>query len=85
MFNALLASIGTFITGVFGLIGDVFTGVVAIFYTPGAEGAAGQLTFLGDVIAWTAGVGLVGSAIYIIYRLIRSATSRLSSGVRAIG
>lgn len=85
MFSALLASIGSFITGVFDLIGDVFTGVVAIFYTPGTGDAAGQLTFLGEVIAWTAGVGLVGAAIYIIYRLIRSATSRLSSGVRAIG
>lgn len=85
MFNAIITAIGTFLTGIFDLIGNAFSGVVGIFYTPGAEGAAGQLTLLGEAIAWTAGVGLVGAAIYIIYRLIRNATSRISSGVRAIG
>ena len=84
MFQALLSAITGFIGGVFDLIGSVFTGVVAIFYTPGVGDAAGELTFLGEVIAWGVGVGLVAAAIYVIYRLIRSVTNRLTSGVRAI-
>lgn len=85
MFEELLSAIGGFITGIFGLLGDVFSGVVQIFYTTGTDGAAGELTFLGEVIAWTAGAALVAAAVYIIYRLIRSAVGRLSGGVRAIG
>lgn len=85
MFQALLTAITSFIGGIFDLVGSVFTGVVAIFYTTGADGAAGELTFLGEVIAWGVGVGLVAAAIYVIYRLIRSVTTRLTSGVRAIG
>lgn len=85
MFEQLLSAIGGFITGIFGLLGDVFSGVVQIFYTPGTGDNPGELTFLGEVIAWTASAALVAAAVYVIYRLIKAAVGRLGGGVRAIG
>lgn len=84
MFEQLLSGIRSFVQEIFGLLGDVFSGVVQIFYTPGSGDTAGQLTFLGEVIAWTAGAALVAAAIYVIYRLIRRAVGALSGGVRAV-
>lgn len=84
MFEQLLDAISGFITGIFGLLGDVFSGVVQIFYTPGTGDTPGELTFLGEVIAWTAGAALVAAAIYVIYRMIKNAVGRLSGGVRAV-
>lgn len=83
--NSILSAISDVLTQIWTLLGDVFSGVVQIFYTPGVGEAAGELTFLGEVIAFVGGASLAAVAIYVIYRLIRSAISRVSSGVRAIG
>lgn len=83
--NSILSAISDVLTQMWTLLGDVFSGVVQIFYTPGTGEAAGELTFLGEVIAFVGGASLAAVAIYVIYRLIRSAISRVSSGVRAIG
>lgn len=83
--NSILSAIGNTLDSLWELLGQTFTGVVGIFYTPGVGEAAGELTFLGEVIAFTGAASLAAVAIYIIYRLIRNAISRVSSGVRAIG
>lgn len=83
--NSILSSIGSTLDNLWELLGQTFTGVVEIFYTPGVGEAAGELTFLGEVIAFTGAASLAAVAIYIIYRLIKNAISRVSSGVRAIG
>lgn len=51
----------TFITGLFGDIS-------ALFYTPGAQGATGSLTFVGTLAVITAGVSLM----LLVFNLIRS-------------
>lgn len=83
--NSILSAISDVLTQLWSLLGDVFSGVVQIFYTPGVGEAAGELTFLGEVIAFVGGASLAAVAIYVIYRLIRSAISSVSRGVRAIG
>lgn len=80
MFNA----IGDVLTSAFGIIGDALTGVVSIFYTTG-DGGTITLTFLGEVLAWGAGISLVGAVIYLIFRLVRNVLARLSGSVRSIG
>ena len=51
----------TFITG-------LFSDISALFYTPGAQGAAGSLTFVGTLAVITAGVSLM----LLVFNLIRS-------------
>lgn len=80
--TSILASIGEVLTSVFGVVADVFEGVLTIFYTPGAEGVAGSLTFLGEVIAFTMGATLAGIGIYVVIKLLKSAIGRIGSGVR---
>lgn len=54
--------------------GAVLTGVVqsaaALFYTPGAEGANGELTFVGVLLIIAVGSGLLFWAINLIRGLI---------------
>lgn len=80
--TSILASIGEVLTSVFVVVGDVFEGVLTIFYTPGADGVAGNLTFLGEVIAFTMGATLAGIGIYVVIKLLKSAIGRIGSGVR---
>ena len=83
--NSILSAISDVLTQIWSLLGEVFTGVVQIFYTPGVGEAAGELTFLGQVIAFVGGATLAAAAIYIIYHMIRNAISGVSRGVRAVG
>lgn len=82
--GAMFSAVGDVLTSGFGLIGEALTGVTEIFYTTGTDGAI-TLTFLGEVLAWGAGIGLVAAAIYLIVKLLRNVLARLSGGVRSIG
>lgn len=84
MINQLLTTAGSFLTDIFGLIGNAFSGVAAIFYTPGVDGAAGQLTDIGQIMAFVVGSSLVGVAIYVLVRLLRSALGRISGAARKV-
>lgn len=66
--------VNAFFEGVLAIVpafGDVLVDatlkVGEIFYTPGVEGAAGQLTIVGAGLAMGVGVG----AIYLLFRLVR--------------
>lgn len=85
MLQAILNAITGVLDGVFDVIGSVFSGVGALFYTPGAEGAAGSLTILGEVLAWSGGVALVAAGAYLIFRLVRNIVGRLGGSVRGLG
>jgi len=82
--GAMFSAVGDVLTSAFGLTGEALTGVTEIFYTT-AEGGTITLTFLGEVLAWGAGIGLVMAAIYLIVKLLRNVLARLSGGVRSIG
>lgn len=85
MLQAILNAISDVLSGVFNVFGDVFEGVGALFYTPGAQGAAGTLTILGEVLAWSGGVALVAAGAYLIFRLVRAIVGRLGGGIRGLG
>lgn len=85
MLQAILDAIGGVISSIFELFVDVFGGVGALFYTPGADGAAGTLTILGEVLSWTGAVTLVAAAAYLIFRLVRAIVGRLGGSVRGLG
>lgn len=73
VFNAL----GSIVTGITGIIGDAFTGVVSLWYTaPSGSETTGSLTFLGvfSLIAFV--VGLVWLAIRFIGGMISLKTAR---------
>lgn len=82
--GAMFSAVGDVLTSAFGLVGEALSGVTAIFYTT-ADGGTITLTFLGEVLAWGAGIGLVMAVIYLIVKLIRNVLARLSGGVRSIG
>lgn len=82
--GSIFSAVGDVLTSAFGIIGDALSGVTELFYTT-AEGGTITLTFLGEVLAWGAGIGLVSAAIYLIVKLIRNVLARLSGGVRSIG
>ena len=84
MINQLLTTAGSFLKDIFGLIGNAFSGVAAIFYTPGVDGAAGQLTDIGQIMAFVVGASLVGVAIYVLVRLLRSALGRISGAAKKV-
>lgn len=73
VFNAL----GTIVTGITGLIGDAFNGVVSLWYTaPSGTETTGSLTFLGvfSLIAFV--VGVVWLAIRFIGGMISLKSAR---------
>lgn len=81
---SMFSAVGDVSTSVLGLIGEALSGVTEIFYTT-AEGGTITLTFLGEVLAWGAGISLVMAVIYLIVKLLRNVLARLSGGVRSIG
>ena len=84
MFTGILTGIGAFLTQMFTLLGQLFTGVVALFWNaPTTENGTGSPTVLLEVIIFSAAAALVGAAIYVIVRLIRGAVARLRGGVGA--
>lgn len=68
IFNAIGQAVTSFATA----LSNAVTSVTAMFYTPGADGQAGSLTFLGVLLCIAGGVGLV----YFAYRVIRSLVQR---------
>lgn len=81
MFTGILTGISGFLTQMFQLLGSLFSGVVALFWTaPTTENGTGEPTVLLEVIIFSAAASLVGVAIYVIVRLIRGAVARLRSG-----
>lgn len=84
MINQLLTTAGSFIQDIFGLIGNAFSGVAAIFYTPGVGDTPGQLTDIGQIMAFVVGASLVGAAIYGLVRLLRSSLGKVTGAARKV-
>lgn len=74
--ETIITAIGTAATAFGSVLGSVVTSAAALFYTPGVEGAAGELTFVGQLLVIAVGAGLVFWGV----RLIRSLIQRLSNG-----
>lgn len=75
--NVVFNALGSIITGMTGLIGDAFSGVVSLWYTaPTGNETTGSLTFLGvfSLIAFV--VGVVWLAIRFIGGMISLKTAR---------
>lgn len=75
--TTVFSALGTIVTGVIGLIVDVFTGVVPLWYTaPTGNETSGQLTVLGafSLIAFV--VGLVWLGIKFIGSMISLKSAR---------
>lgn len=75
--NVVFNALGSIVTGITGLIGDAFSGVVSLWYTaPSGTETTGSLTFLGvfSLIAFV--VGVVWLAIRFIGGMISLKTAR---------
>ena len=70
MIDAIMSTLSTIVENFGNVLGKVFNGVTSIFYTAGAEGASGQLTFLGIILLISVGASLVYWGFKLITRLI---------------
>ena len=73
MIDAIMSTLSTIVENFGNVLGKVFNGVTSIFYTAGAEGGSGQLTFLGIILLISVGASLV----YWGFRLITSLISKV--------
>lgn len=73
LIQQIFATIGQAITSFTTALTNAVQGVSGLFYTPGTEGGAGQMTFLGVLLLIGAGVGLVYFAVRWIAKLVRRA------------
>ena len=73
MIDAIMGTLSTIVENFGNVLGKVFNGVTSIFYTAGAEGGSGQLTFLGIILLISAGASLV----YWAFKLITSLISKV--------
>ena len=73
MIDAIMGTLSTIVENFGNVLGKVFNGVTSIFYTAGAEGGSGQLTFLGIILLISVGASLV----YWGFRLITSLISKV--------
>ena len=73
MIDAIMSTLSTIVENFGNVLGKVFNGVTSIFYTAGAEGASGQLTFLGIILLISVGASLV----YWAFKLITSLISKV--------
>ena len=73
MIDAIMTTLSTIVENFGNVLGKVFNGVTSIFYTPGASGAAGELTFLGIILLISVGASLV----YWAFKLITSLISKV--------
>ena len=83
MWAALISAVSSFITSIFGLISDVFTGVVSIFWVSGSGADAGPTVLL-EALALGAAATLAGVGVYVIVRLIKGAIARTRGAAGAI-
>ena len=73
MIDAIMGTLSTIVENFGNVLGKVFNGVTSIFYTAGAEGGSGQLTFLGIILLISVGASLV----YWAFKLITSLISKV--------
>ena len=73
MIDAIMSTLSTVVENFGNVLGKVFNGVTSIFYTAGAEGGSGQLTFLGIILLISVGASLV----YWAFKLITSLISKV--------
>ena len=73
MIEAIMTTLSTIVENFGNVLGKVFSGVTSIFYTAGAEGGQGQLTFLGIILLISVGASLV----YWAFKLITSLISKV--------
>lgn len=73
MIEAIMSTLSSVVESFGGVLGKVFNGITSIFYTPGASGAAGELTFLGVILL----VGVGASLVYWGFKLIQSLISKV--------
>lgn len=71
--SEIFETIGEVVTGFGALIIQMFEAIVGIFYTTGTDGT-GSITFVGSLLLFSAGTGLVIWGINWIRRLIRLRT-----------
>jgi hypothetical protein len=71
MITAIFDAITTIVNAFVALLVNLFTQVVSVFYTPGANGATGELTLVGTLMLISLSTGLVMWGIYFIRSLIR--------------
>lgn len=64
---------------VIGLMAEIINNVLPIFYTPGAEGAAGSFTILGIVVILVIAAPIAVWGVNLILRLFRTVFRALSS------
>lgn len=72
--SGIFETIGEVVTGFASLLVTMFESIVGIFYTVG-EGGQGEITFVGSLLLFSAGTGLVIWGISLIRRLIRLRTN----------
>ena len=68
-----MSTLSTIVENFGNVLGKVFSGITSIFYTAGAEGGSGQLTFLGIILLISVGASLV----YWAFKLITSLISKV--------
>ena len=73
MIDAIMSTLSTIVENFGNVLGKVFNGVTSIFYTAGAEGGQGQLTFLGIILLISVGAALV----YWAFKLSTSLISKV--------
>lgn len=71
MVSAIFTEIGSIVTAFVTLLGNVFTGVAGLIYTPGSGSDPGSLTVLGTLLLISLATGLVIWGFYFIRSLIR--------------
>jgi len=66
--STIFDALSQIITNIVGLMGDLFDGVVEIFYVAGEGSSAGSLTFIGVLSLVAVGLGLF----WLGFKFIRS-------------
>ena len=75
MVSSIFATLGDIVSAFASLLVDLFSSVVAIFYTAGSGSDPGQLTIVGTLMLIALATGLVIWAFNFIRRLIRVRTN----------
>ena len=71
MLTAWLEGLGAGVSGFVGFLQNMLTAVVSLFYTPGAQGAAGTLTDFGVLASAALGIGFIFMGLRWITKLLK--------------
>lgn len=71
MVSSIFEILGDIVTNFSGLLVELFTAIVSVFFTPGTDGAPGELTIIGVLTLISVGVSLVIWAFNFFRRLLR--------------